>query len=493
MSRDDDDLSRNEGEDFQFDESEEFSIPDSPYAEEDGQSSEDDFDLDAMEFTVGDEPQQGETLEVEGEEFSIDGFEVEGAEHGNNEQLTAEHAYQEEPGETEDYQEPSKPGWKTWATLGTLGVGVFSAILYVMMPSGSGQTMPVASNQGTLQSQIEQAQNPAEHSTTAPITPPASGPVTVDAFPVSNVEEAEVPSSEQLLAEQAPAVPRQISEPINETPIKDPSEPRTDGGQFDFESVRGDVLSERAIEKMGNKFVVKGDFNSLKSTVREHTNRLNSLASAHGRTQEDVKDLDRRVTLLESRLGSGKETQTSNAEAKTEAQPEVDAKYADHPILGDPAKIRELQRKLEAYNYHPGPIDGVFGKQTHGAIRRVQWEHGLYTDGKIGPKTMEALDNLKRYSGTYGQKKQQVASTPANNSRGTAISTTTLAANATPDWIVRGITAKRAIVYKQDGTSYPVSIGSEVPGMGQVLELRPAQQEVVTAHGVIKGLENVGR
>jgi peptidoglycan hydrolase-like protein with peptidoglycan-binding domain len=53
--------------------------------------------------------------------------------------------------------------------------------------------------------------------------------------------------------------------------------------------------------------------------------------------------------------------------------------------------VRELQVRLRTVGYEPGPIDGLFGPLTEGAVRSFQRAHGLAADGVVGPRTDSAL------------------------------------------------------------------------------------------------------
>ena len=53
--------------------------------------------------------------------------------------------------------------------------------------------------------------------------------------------------------------------------------------------------------------------------------------------------------------------------------------------------VRELQRSLRRLGDRPGPIDGLFGPRTEGAVERFQQAHGLATDGVVGPQTKTRL------------------------------------------------------------------------------------------------------
>ena len=53
--------------------------------------------------------------------------------------------------------------------------------------------------------------------------------------------------------------------------------------------------------------------------------------------------------------------------------------------------VRELQRSLRRLGERPGPVDGLFGPLTEGAVERFQQAHGLATDGVVGPQTKTRL------------------------------------------------------------------------------------------------------
>jgi peptidoglycan hydrolase-like protein with peptidoglycan-binding domain/anti-sigma regulatory factor (Ser/Thr protein kinase) len=72
----------------------------------------------------------------------------------------------------------------------------------------------------------------------------------------------------------------------------------------------------------------------------------------------------------------------------------------NQPILvrgsgyGQPASaddVRALQRRLRQLGFAPGPIDGLFGPLTEGAVQRFQGAAGLAPDGVVGPATRKAL------------------------------------------------------------------------------------------------------
>lgn len=50
-------------------------------------------------------------------------------------------------------------------------------------------------------------------------------------------------------------------------------------------------------------------------------------------------------------------------------------------------EVRELQKFLKAFRREPGPVDGMFGPRTDGAVRSFQDERGLTVDGIVGSRT----------------------------------------------------------------------------------------------------------
>jgi peptidoglycan hydrolase-like protein with peptidoglycan-binding domain len=53
--------------------------------------------------------------------------------------------------------------------------------------------------------------------------------------------------------------------------------------------------------------------------------------------------------------------------------------------------VRTLQQRLRRLGDSPGPIDGLYGPLTEGAVRRFQQGHGLAVDGIVGRQTKRTL------------------------------------------------------------------------------------------------------
>jgi N-acetylmuramoyl-L-alanine amidase len=53
--------------------------------------------------------------------------------------------------------------------------------------------------------------------------------------------------------------------------------------------------------------------------------------------------------------------------------------------------VVEIQRRLKAWGYYDGNLDGAYGYRTYIAVRKFQSVNGLTVDGVVGNRTLEAL------------------------------------------------------------------------------------------------------
>ena len=79
------------------------------------------------------------------------------------------------------------------------------------------------------------------------------------------------------------------------------------------------------------------------------------------------------------------------AEPPTDVRPAARATGARTPT----APVRDVQRLLDELGFDPGPVDGILGPRTAGAIRAFQREVGLAADGYPSPRLLVELEAQK--------------------------------------------------------------------------------------------------
>lgn len=80
-------------------------------------------------------------------------------------------------------------------------------------------------------------------------------------------------------------------------------------------------------------------------------------------------------------------------------------------------QVKELQDRLRAAGYDPGPSDGWYGKKTADAVRAYQQANNLQVDGDAGPQTLSRLG---------------IAITPSTTTNTTPASQSTRTTSASP-------------------------------------------------------------
>src|SRR5262245_29092245 len=59
------------------------------------------------------------------------------------------------------------------------------------------------------------------------------------------------------------------------------------------------------------------------------------------------------------------------------------------------AAVADVQKRLTALGYAPGPVDGEYGTATAAAVRAFQRDNKLEVDGVVGPETRKVLRGTK--------------------------------------------------------------------------------------------------
>jgi peptidoglycan hydrolase-like protein with peptidoglycan-binding domain len=453
MSREEDDLMKNENQndDFEFDDSadDNLSIPDNPYGSEDLNDDDDDllggdgsgdFDLgDGLDGSL-----EGDDLDdlVDVEDGDQDSEDALGDDHTDSATRTDE-SYEYEDDEPEAF----KLGWKSYVGIGLSAVVVVAGLSMVMFGGGSEPSQP------------QQAMGPERLEQVAPQANEQNNPPPSNAS-ANNQSGANggqgAPSTQQPTTSSNPNSGNDDwsaadgNEPVISSPGQEEAPPGTNLGE------------QEILEFVEEDFVLRNDFKALRGTVNNQGRQVRSLSDAVSDTQDSVSALEKRVAKLEE--GGSSKASSDQSEPSTDSSEGGEIKPS--------AQVREAQIRLKAFNYRPGPIDGLMGRQTSAALERFQKQLDLQVTGNLNEETVKALnEQSEMYAGSYKSRTKQ----PSRD-------TTPEAADA---WYVRGVTSERAIIYQQDGSSYAVNKGSEVPGFGQVTELDPQEHLVVTTKGTI--------
>ena len=83
------------------------------------------------------------------------------------------------------------------------------------------------------------------------------------------------------------------------------------------------------------------------------------------------------------------------------------------------ATVTEIQRRLKAWGYYDGAVDGIYGSRTEAAVRYFQRKNGLSVDGQVGDQTLAALGiPSSGRGGSYGGDVQLLARIISAEARG---------------------------------------------------------------------------
>ena len=97
--------------------------------------------------------------------------------------------------------------------------------------------------------------------------------------------------------------------------------------------------------------------------------------------------------LYRSTFGGASNQTTTSPSTNVQADTSQNQTYVlMRGVIG--SQVKSIQEKLIAIGYDLGKdgADGNFGKMTDAAVRNFQKANGLVVDGKVGEKTLEALD-----------------------------------------------------------------------------------------------------
>jgi hypothetical protein len=74
-----------------------------------------------------------------------------------------------------------------------------------------------------------------------------------------------------------------------------------------------------------------------------------------------------------------------------QAYQSVQPRASDRSTTAARTRIRQVQERLRAAGFRPGPVDGKLGPRTRNALRQYQHTKGLRSTGTLDRKTLKAL------------------------------------------------------------------------------------------------------
>ncbi|MDQ1681621.1 MAG: N-acetylmuramoyl-L-alanine amidase [Frankiaceae bacterium] len=144
----------------------------------------------------------------------------------------------------------------------------------------------------------------------------------------------------------------------------------------------------------------RGDVGPAVAEIRDHLSRLGLLDAPVGSSDDYDAACDRAVRQFQQSRGLsvdgvvGEQTYRTLDEARWRLGDRLLSYSVVKPFVGD--DVAELQQRLLEMGFDPGRCDGILGPRTEAALRDLQRNVGLTSDGTCGPQTLKALHRLAR-------------------------------------------------------------------------------------------------
>ena len=144
----------------------------------------------------------------------------------------------------------------------------------------------------------------------------------------------------------------------------------------------------------------RGDTGPAVAEIRDHLSRLGLLDAPVGSGDDYDVACDRAIRQFQQSRGLsvdgivGEQTYRTLDEARWRLGDRLLSFSVVKPFVGD--DVAELQQRLLEMGFDPGRCDGILGPRTEAALRDLQRNVGLTSDGTCGPQTLKALHRLAR-------------------------------------------------------------------------------------------------
>jgi peptidoglycan hydrolase-like protein with peptidoglycan-binding domain len=110
------------------------------------------------------------------------------------------------------------------------------------------------------------------------------------------------------------------------------------------------------------------------------------------RVTQDVQELRQGNDPFAGRAGGG--NVAAAGESRAAGQSQAAGSTAQRAEAAPPVTqklVRGVQQELKSEGFDPGPVDGVWGPKTSGAVREFQKAQGLEASGQLNARTLAEL------------------------------------------------------------------------------------------------------
>ena len=162
-------------------------------------------------------------------------------------------------------------------------------------------------------------------------------------------------------------------------------------------------------------------------------------------------------------------------------------------------EVKEVQRRLKAWGYYSGAVDGVFGAGTKKAVIAFQKKNGLTADGVVGASTYKALGMNSSYQVLQGANASSGSNANGYNSSDVYLLAKTIYAEGRGEPYVGQVAIGAVIMNRIRSSSFPNSVSGVVYQKGAFtavddgqINLAPNETAMKAARDAINGWDPTG-
>ena len=162
-------------------------------------------------------------------------------------------------------------------------------------------------------------------------------------------------------------------------------------------------------------------------------------------------------------------------------------------------EVKEVQRRLKAWGYYSGTVDGVFGTGTKKAVIAFQKKNGLTADGVVGASTYKALGMNSSYQVLQGANASSGSGNSGYNSSEVYLLAKTIYAEGRGEPYVGQVAIGAVIMNRIRSSSFPNTVSGVVYQKGAFtavddgqINLTPNDTAMKAARDAMNGWDPTG-